>query len=80
MSGPEGAARRGQGIRHSVRLLPLNWGVPAVCTIHYRIEDERGFTANAQIFVQHNPLFLDGFETGNASAWTVVTSGGGVEP
>ncbi len=64
----------------TVRLLPLTWGVAAVCTINYRIEDERGFTANAQIFVQLNPLFLDGFETANASRWQVVTSGGGVEP
>lgn len=65
----------------TVHLVPSQLGAPAVCTINYRIEDERGFTANAQMFVQLNSLFVDGFETGNTSRWyETLTAGGGVEP
>ena len=51
-------------------------GTEQNCAIHYRITDEAGATATAfaSITVVTIPpvIFIDGFETGDTSAWTSV--------
>ena len=57
----------------TLRLLPIQPGYPTTCTVNYRIEDERGFTATADVQVRETSLFSDGFESGNTSRWSPST-------
>ena len=48
---------------------------PSSCTFNYRITDESGLSADAQVQVNAQilgPLFADGFEPGSTAAWSLT--------
>jgi hypothetical protein len=51
-------------------------GTEQNCSINYRITDAAGATANAMVSVTvmtvPTTIFIDGFETGDSSAWTAT--------
>lgn len=54
-----------------VRLTPNPPGTPKSCTITYRVRDERGLTDTAILtLTAEGIIFIDGFESGNTSAWS----------
>ena len=57
----------------TLRLLPTQPGYHTLCSVNYRIEDERGFTAAATIYLREAILFADGFESGTTNSWNVST-------
>lgn len=57
----------------TLRLLPSQPGYLTLCSVNYRIEDERGFTATATVYLREAILFADGFESGTTGSWDSST-------
>jgi len=56
---------------------------PSSCTFNYRVTDESGLTADAQVqLVAQNlgPLFADGFEPGSTAAWSLTCTAAACSP
>lgn len=58
-----------------VQLTPPSTGLAASCTILYRVADESGNVSSTTTVTVNNsfdPIFADGFESGDTSAWSAV--------